>query len=709
MRTLVSSALVVAAVGSAALLFCTDSPSTLRSTQPHSTADTPLPSVLADARVVQRAYEEWKAALEAGPRRIEVGLARAGSHVTRKSGAVGALDLDLDTRMAVITVQRAEEDLEAWLVANVDGERRSFMPEPGDECRYLGRIEASSSCAQLIVDLSGDEWADMTLDTVAITRVGVRPDRETLLVGQPDVFSRVYGAELAAGRSADQPLQGTGLPLALIFAPQLAVGAFDPAGQLQALVDHGEKLFFLGTFDGNGRTCGTCHPAENNFTLDPDFIATMDPMDPLFLAEFDPNLDSSQNGGLVFEQPQLMHQFALITENLDGFDDLANRFVMRAVSHTFAQRNQLRRPVIGQSPPKQRLGWSGDGSPGVGTLREFAVGAVTQHFPKTLNRTPGVDFVLPTSGELDALEAFQLALGRQEEFSLSNPADPNFVAFEDVLAEDGKNAFQGLRCTTCHDNAGGNSFFHTDSTGVQVGDPINFTLANGNFDTGVEMFLLNNPDGTGLPRPFDGGFGIQPTGFPGPFGIPGPIPGPLGEFGDNTFNSLSVVEFADTTPGFHNHITASTPLDPDPVLATVLFYRTGEFANSSGGQFVPSPLSMSFQQATDTARFLRAINSLQNTRNALRFLFRAYDLALIDFVNNEPVIMRGVAVADSEVEDASQVLAGFGFSPDPDPNFQNARAMIDIAEDTLQSNATRTIAIKKAIYYLLWAEDDLIQ
>jgi mono/diheme cytochrome c family protein len=704
MRTLVSSALLVAAVGSAALLYWTESPNEVRSAE-----DAPLPAVLADASVLQRAYAEWKADLEAGPRRIEIGLARAGSHVTRKSGAVGSFEFDIDTRMAVVSIQNAQEELDAWLVANVDGERRSFMPEPGDECRYLGRLDGAGDCAQLVVELAGDEWADMTLDTVAITRVGVRPDRETLLVGQPDVFARVYGSELAWRAGASTLPYGSGLPLAVILPQGLAIGAFDPAGQLQALVDHGEKLFFEETFSGNGRTCGTCHPAENNFTLDPDFIATMDPLDPLFLAEFDPNLDSNQNGGLIFEQPQLMHQFALIAENLDGFGDLANRFVMRAVSHTFAQKSQLLRPAIGQSPPKQRLGWSGDGSPGVGTLREFAVGAVTQHFPKTLARVPGSDFVLPTSTELDALEAFQLALGRQEEFSLSNPGDPNFVAFEDTLAEDGKIAFQSLRCGTCHDNAGGNSFFHTDSSGVQVGDPFNFTLANGNFDTGVEMFLLNNPDGTGLPRPFDGGFGIQPGGFPGPFDPPGPIPGPFGEFGDNTFNTPSVVEFADTVPAFHNHISASTPLDPDPVLSAVLFYRTGEFANSSGGQFVPSPLGMSGQQAVDTARFLRAINSLQNTRNALRFLFRAYDLALLNFPVNEPIIMRGVAVADSEIEDASGVLAGFGFSPDPDPNFQNARAMIDIAEDITQSDATRTKAIKKAIYYLLWAEDDLIQ
>lgn len=702
MRIVVCTVLVLSA-GFSALLFLRDGSAPV----PVPRDGAPPPAIVGDATQVVRAYAAWKAELEAGPRRIEVPLATPASHTARRSGPVGSLTLDLDQQTVLVQVERASESFDAWLVANVDGPRRSFMPEDGDVVRFLGRVIADGGCAQLVVDVSGSEWAEMTLDTVALTRVGVRPERETKLVGQPNVFERLYGAELAARRPQPSVLAGGGLPLALVVPQGLAIGAFDPAGQIQALVDHGEKLFFLGTFAGNGRTCGTCHPAENNLTLDPDFIATMDPMDPLFVAEFDPNLDSNQNGGLMFEQPVLMHQFALILENLDGFDDLQNRFVMRAVSHTFAQKAQLLRPVVGQAPPEQRLGWSGDGSPGPGTLREFAVGAVTQHFPRTLGRVPGVDFVLPNSSELDALEAFQLALGRQEELELSNSLDPNFIAFEDVDAETGKQTFQGLRCGTCHSNGGANSFFTTDFTAVQVGDPFGFTLANGNFDTGVEMFLFNNPDGTGLPRPFDGGFGTEPTGMAPPGGIP--IPGPFGEFGDNTFNTPSVIEFADTVPAFHNNITASTQLHPDPVIAAVLFYRTGEFANSSGGQFEPTPLGMSQLDAELTARFLRAVNAVQNSRNARRFLHRAYDLALANFLMNEPVILRGVALADAEVEDAIGVLSGFGFSPDPEPAFQDARTLIDIAEDPLQSIATRTVAIKKAIYRLLAAEDDLLQ
>ena len=45
----------------------------------------------------------------------------------------------------------------------------------------------------------------------------------------------------------------------------------------------GADIFLRETFDGNGRTCGTCHPPQNNFTIDAPFISTLPPSDPLFV------------------------------------------------------------------------------------------------------------------------------------------------------------------------------------------------------------------------------------------------------------------------------------------------------------------------------------------------------------------------------------------------------------------------------------------
>ncbi len=75
---------------------------------------------------------------------------------------------------------------------------------------------------------------------------------------------------------------------------------------MDGLVLRGERLFFEETFDGNGRTCGTCHRAEDNFGLTSAFIATLPDDDALFVAETNPNL--AQN----FENPVLMRALAVI-------------------------------------------------------------------------------------------------------------------------------------------------------------------------------------------------------------------------------------------------------------------------------------------------------------------------------------------------------------------------------------------------------------
>jgi hypothetical protein len=143
-----------------------------------------------------------------------------------------------------------------------------------------------------------------------------------------------------------------------IFALLLALGALwssasafgrKPKKKPVDLVEKGRFIFFNETFDGNGRTCGTCHPAENNFTIDPMFIASLPHDDPLFVAEFNPDLEEN------FENPRLMREFGLFIENLDGFENLTNKFTLRGVPHILGLPNTI------DSDLGPRLGWSGDG------------------------------------------------------------------------------------------------------------------------------------------------------------------------------------------------------------------------------------------------------------------------------------------------------------------------------------------------------------
>ncbi len=357
--------------------------------------------------------------------------------------------------------------------------------------------------------------------------------------------------------------------LAAVAAGLLACQVAPPAptDPKAALVEKGRRLFFNETFNGNGRTCGTCHPVDNNFTLDPRFIARLPKNDPLFVAEFVPAL--AQN----FENPRLMREFALILENLDGFDDLASRFVQRGVPHTLALRTSI------ASPGGPRTGWSGDGAPGDGSLRSFATGAVIQHFTKTLNRVAGVDFRLPTADELDALEAFQLSLGRQEELTLPLPLKGTIAKRGQELFLDNKVG----KCNLCHENAGANANF----LGV---------TGNLNFDTGVEDLPDQPARLTKEKVPADDGFGNP---------------------GDKTFNIPTLVEAADTAPFFHNNSVATLE-------AAVGFYDGDSFNESPIGKALAAatggPIELDATQIQAISSFLRVLNALENIRQSIELL-----------------------------------------------------------------------------------------
>jgi hypothetical protein len=366
------------------------------------------------------------------------------------------------------------------------------------------------------------------------------------------------------------------------------------------LLVRGADLFFNEKFDGNGRTCATCHPADNNFTLDPAFIAQLPADDPLFVSETTPAL-------AMLENVRLLRQLGLIVENVDGFDRPG---VLRGVPHTLALATSVR------SFAGPRTGWSGDGAPGDGTLRSFATGAVIQHFTKTLHRVPGSDFRLPTDAELEALEAFQLSLGRQADLALPLP-------LKGASARNGQAIFLDNavgRCNRCHVNAGATANFGAGS------------LGNADFDTGVEAFPAQPPHPPGEPIPPDGGAGKNPR------------PGSSGGFGNGQFNTPPLVEAADTPPFFHNNSVLTLE-------EAIAFYNSPEFNNSPGAQSAGGPIALSPVQVAEVAAFLRVINAMENIRSASAILQESLVLA------DEPrVLARLLALARKELGDAIGVF-----------------------------------------------------
>lgn len=381
----------------------------------------------------------------------------------------------------------------------------------------------------------------------------------------------------------------------------------------------GAELFFRGTFGGNGRSCSTCHAVANNFTIDPAFISTLPDTDPLFVAERDPVLAE-------LERPQLMRDFGLILENVDGFEAPTEKFVMRSVPHMFSLGTSITAANDGTArPPNERTGWGGDGAPNNGELRDFQNGAIRQHYTQSLGRVADTDFVLATADELDAIRDFSATIGR------TNELDLNAVTLTDPGAKAGQATFMSAaaRCNGCHNNAGANASFGGGG--------------NRNFDTDVENARIADLDFQNIP--LDGGFGGAPVDSNGD--------GTLDSFGNGTFNTPPLIEAADTGPFFHTNAFQTTE-------DAIAFYTTPAFRDSPAGRPPAPQIVLSPTDIANIGSFLRVLNVAFNAQIAMKRIEAA--ISIID----DPVGNQSVAVQDGllnlarfEVQDAIDVLKPF--------------------------------------------------
>ena len=450
--------------------------------------------------------------------------------------------------------------------------------------------------------------------------------------------------------------------------PQLAATRVANVGRVIA---QGRQLFLNETFDGNGRTCGTCHVETNNFTVDPELIATLPATDPLFVAETNPALAELENS-------DLLRQFGLILVNADGFDP-ARGFVLRSAQNVQALANSMtpQDPSFGidfstngRNPdPPERLGWGNDGPP----LRDFALVAIAQHAPTMLSRTPGVAFRVPTDEELDAMVAYQLSLGRQEDFNLPT------LELKSALATNGKTLYLDSgnltepghkNCNGCHFNGGGSAgmSFNPATPGFPDldGSPRGFNIGAG---TNVN----ETPLALALSLPRDGGFGQVPTVF-GSFGNTDDLPPPFGHLEIEEFNSPPVVESADTGPFFHNHTVKD-------IESAVAFYGTPAFQTTLQNFVVPVTISPDPDdpEVLAIAAFLRVLNALENIRSSINIAERGRRMRTADD-------MRELArLSIAETIDAMQVLSDGALQGPVEPAILSARVRLLTARLALEA------------------------
>lgn len=689
-----------------------------------------------DIHALKSTYQKWVADYEGSGGKAEIlrlALSYSKPLSSIKTGASGLFEANLMNGEIGIRLTGLDTNrYDAWMIDNHQQGRHSIKPESGDGFLKLGTLESVNGKAELHARLNRDQLEGFTLNMVVITPEGATPADNILLTGSPGLLQQLYYSDklwaMTGVGSMESRRQPVNAPFDFLL-PKLAHAGDqgrhgDSGTTLDSLLGEqiakGREIFINETFDGNGRTCATCHRLDNNHTIDPQYIAKLPPDDPLFVAEYDQNLAE-------LEKPALMRQFGLILANADGFDKPG---VMRSVPHTLALATSIdietpcNKGEFGQDTLfTNALGWAGDGSPGNGiavdcndpnqviphpngALRDFAIGAIKQHMPKTLSRVEGADFRMPTDEELIAIEAYMLSLGRSKDFDLAklefkSPVVQRgmklFDTKENMCRDGSKNEVkqtsgtcptgytlvmgESANCNGCHSNAGARS-----ST----------THANPTRNTGVEnmrdqLATLADPD-----IKIDGGFGGDDHDLCGPFEKTDPL-GDHPCFGDKRFNTPPLIEAADTGPYFHNHSVNSLE-------EAVAYYNTDAF-NDSPGAVTSSKnnrkVKLDSSQVVAVSLFLRSINALENIRQGNSLDAQAMQLRGDDA---EEI----VHLAVKETQDALQVLKGGSVYPNPEAIAKLEEAIRLEKKAEHESPLFRNTRLQKAIELKRQARDLMV-
>lgn len=404
-------------------------------------------------------------------------------------------------------------------------------------------------------------------------------------------------------------------------------------------IDKGFKVFSEETFEGNGRTCTTCHIPSEAYNIFPASIKKL----------------SKKEKDLVFatnvpglENKTLVKKFGLFNiagdEHSNASDPLEwgagghHNPIFRSAMGIFAL-DITSRPAatfpgtplfpaacsagVSGAPPspvrlqQDQLGWSGDGSPGTtapgnpacrthhghfdadsdGTIRAFATGAIAQHAPKTLNREPGVDFRRATALELDSMAMLQRWLGRR---TLS-PAEAALNAggtspsVGDTEFDLSRLIFKDERIARGRDHyLGGPEFAPPPAPPGPPGPPVP-SVKQTEFGSGCNGCHVNG----GARAPFPAGGGninintdvekgsddamfVNAVGraLPHDEGASDSFGPPLAPTFDESFNVQSIIEAPQKKAWFHNHRVLND------FEQSILFYTTDDFINPNN---LPAP------------------------------------------------------------------------------------------------------------------------
>lgn len=238
--------------------------------EPQVPADVPVVGK-ASVSNLQETYERWATAYGvAAPTGPVVSLLWSRGLSTEHSRAKGIAQFNLEKGTVSVRVKGLEDPSisDVWLVDNHPGFGRTVAPEPGDQMVKAGSLQFEGDNAWLDGQIAAP--SDFQVDLVVVARRDASPDRNGVLVGTTSLFQKIYHYP----EQTPAPWQqATALESSLMRAAA-ATGVTPPGffPNLDSnLINKGRKIFFNETFNGNGRTCGTCHKEDDNMDAVPLF------------------------------------------------------------------------------------------------------------------------------------------------------------------------------------------------------------------------------------------------------------------------------------------------------------------------------------------------------------------------------------------------------------------------------------------------------
>ena len=255
-------------------------------------ADVSSPNTgMADPVALMRAFERSTGGAE-NVVVLSLSNLRGVSSEALNAGGTVSVDLTAGTVTSALKLLPADQTFDLWLSDNRPAPGHTTLAEAWDVLMRVGPYVTASDAHTLSVTLARGAFTGFFPDRAFVVRSGQSPVDSFVLTGPSTLFDRLRRRQVRFVDNAS---------VALGFDP---MSAATRAASFSKLVAQGRRLFLDEQFNGNGRTCGTCHAERNNFTVDPDFISSLPPTDPLFVAETNPALAALEN-------PDLMRRFGL--------------------------------------------------------------------------------------------------------------------------------------------------------------------------------------------------------------------------------------------------------------------------------------------------------------------------------------------------------------------------------------------------------------